>query len=82
MLIRILVLLTIAILVWRYREAEKELKVLRGVLRVCMHCKKIKDENQHWQQLEYYISEHSEADFSHSLCPDCARKHYPEVFGR
>ena len=82
LVIRIVVLLILATFVWRYRSAEKELKILRGVLPVCMHCKKIRSEDQRWQQLESYIAAHSEADFSHGLCPECAKQYYPEVFGK
>jgi PAS domain S-box-containing protein len=49
-----------------------ERKILRGLLPTCAQCKKIRDENDHWQVLEKYISEHSEARFSHGVCPECA----------
>ncbi len=78
--IRISVLMALAVFVLRFRAAEAELRVLRGILPVCMHCKKIRDEGQNWQQLESYISAHSEAVFSHGLCPSCAIKMYPKVF--
>ena len=47
---------------------------LEGILPICMYCKKIRDEHDNWQQMEEYISRHSEADFSHGLCPDCFKQ--------
>jgi len=55
-----------------------EVKVLGGLLPICMSCKKIRDDQGYWKQLEGYIRDHSEAEFSHGLCPECLRKHYPE----
>jgi hypothetical protein len=60
-------------------RALSEIKTLQGILPICMHCKRISDEKGRWEPVEVYIHEHSEAQFSHSLCPDCAREHYPEV---
>jgi len=81
--IRILVLGFIALLVSRTarqtRELSRELKLLQGILPICMFCKRIRDEQKEWQQLESYICAHSEADFSHGLCPECAQKHYGDV---
>lgn len=57
------------------------MKYLEGLLRICSSCKKICDEQGNWQQIETYIHERSEASFSHGLCPRCAEKLYPEVFG-
>jgi len=57
------------------RRKETEVKILRGLLPICMYCKKIRDDKQYWQQIEGYISEHSEAHFSHGICPDCYKKH-------
>ena len=50
---------------------EKEIKTLKGVIPICGYCKKIRDDKESWQQLESYISSHSEALFSHSICPAC-----------
>lgn len=58
----------------------EELKVLRGLLPICAKCKKIKDDEGYWEHLEVYIQEHSEAEFSHSLCPTCAKELYPKYF--
>ena len=57
--------------------ALANVKQLTGLLPICMHCKKIRDDKGYWKQIETYISEHSEAEFSHGLCPDCRKKYYP-----
>ncbi len=61
------------------KQALAEVKVLRGFLPICASCKKIKDDQGYWKQIEEYIALHSEAEFSHGICPDCARKLYPEL---
>jgi len=61
-------------------ESEKNLKRLSGLLPICASCKKIRNDAGSWEQIEDYISKHSEADFSHSFCPDCARRLYPDLF--
>jgi len=61
------------------RNALSEVKILRGFLPICASCKKIRDDKGYWNQIETYISTHSEAQFSHGLCPDCARKLYPDL---
>jgi phosphoserine phosphatase RsbU/P len=52
-------------------EALARVKQLQGLLPICAYCKKIRDDQNYWQQVESYISEHSEAQFSHSICPEC-----------
>ncbi len=59
-------------------KSMNEIQILRGFLPICSHCKKIKDDKGDWNQLELFIQNNSEAQFSHSLCPDCAQIHYPE----
>ena len=59
-------------------RALSEIKRLRGILPICAECKRIRDDAGYWHQVELYIREHSEAEFSHSICPDCMRKLYPE----
>lgn len=61
------------------QRAMAEVKVLSGLLPVCVSCKKIRDDNGYWNQIEAYVREHSEADFTHSICPDCAGRLYPDV---
>ena len=60
-------------------KALKEVKKLTGFLPICASCKKIRDDKGYWNQIEHYISDHSEAVFSHSICPECARKLYPDL---
>lgn len=61
------------------QEALAKVKTLSGFLPICASCKKIRDDDGYWQQVEEYLRDHSEAQFSHSICPDCARKLYPEI---
>jgi hypothetical protein len=56
------------------------IKQLHGLLPICMHCKKIRNEEGYWQQVEQYIGDHSEAVFSHGICNDCIEKYYPEIY--
>lgn len=65
-------------LIVELQEALANIKVLRGLLPICSHCKKIRDDKGYWKAVEVYIREHSEAEFSHGLCPDCVRELYPE----
>lgn len=67
-------------LISELREALAEVKTLSGLLPICSSCKKIRDDSGYWTQIELYIRDHSEADFTHSICPDCARKLYPDIF--
>lgn len=55
-------------------KAMEEIKVLKGIIPICCQCKQIRNDNGFWQQVEQYISEHSDALFSHSLCPACYKK--------
>jgi hypothetical protein len=59
-------------------RAEAQRKILGGLLPICAHCKRIRDDRGYWSQVESYVSQHSEAEFSHSLCPSCLREFYPE----
>jgi len=63
----------------KLQQALEEVKALSGLLPICSFCKKIRDDQGYWNQLESYISKHSEAKFSHSICDDCMKKHYPEL---
>jgi len=62
------------------QNALKEVKVLRGILPICSFCKKIRDDEGYWNQVEVYIKKHSDADFSHGICPACFKEHYPEEY--
>ena len=61
------------------KNALGEIKTLRGIVPICSHCKKIRDDKGYWNQIEEYISRHSEAVFSHGICQECAEKYYPEI---
>ncbi len=61
-------------------EAIAHVKLLQGVLPICMHCHKIRDDKEVWKRLDKYISEHTDVMLSHSLCPECYEKHYPEFY--
>jgi hypothetical protein len=63
-------------------KALARVKTLRGLLPICAHCKKIRDDKGYWQQVEVYIRDHSEAEFSHGICPECTRKLYPDLIRR
>ena len=63
-----------------FRKPSQQSRNYAGILPICASCKKIRDDKGYWKQLESYISEHSEAEFSHGLCPDCAKRLYPEYF--
>ena len=58
-----------------------QVRKLTGLLPMCAACKKIRDDTGYWQAVETYISEHSDAVFTHGICPDCMRKLYPEFVG-
>jgi K+-sensing histidine kinase KdpD len=62
------------------RTSLEEIKVLRGLLPVCAYCKQIRDEAGSWLRMETYIRRHSEAEFTHGVCPDCFRKHFPDIY--
>jgi len=80
-LLETLIILPFALLITHYtRKVFKRMKYLEGFLQVCSHCKKVRDEQGNWQQLETYIQNRSEAKFSHGLCPHCAHSLHPEVF--
>ena len=61
------------------KAQEEEVRTLRGLLPICMHCKKIRDDNDCWQPIELYVRARSKADFSHGICPDCLASNYPGV---
>ncbi len=68
-------------LIDRLQAALAEVKKLSGFLPICSHCKKIRDDQGYWKQIETYIQEHSEAEFSHGICPECLKEHYPGFKG-
>jgi len=63
----------------REEATQKEVKTLRGIIPICSSCKKIRDDQGAWNQVEVYVREHSEAEFSHGICPDCFHRLYPGI---
>jgi CheY-like chemotaxis protein len=60
------------------QKALEKVKLLSGYLPICVSCKKIRDDRGYWEAIEHYISQHSEAEFTHGICPNCLEKLYPE----
>jgi hypothetical protein len=69
-------------LIFELQEALSKVKTLSGLLPICASCKKIRDDSGYWNRIEAYIGEHADVQFSHGICPDCARKLYPELFDK
>ena len=67
-------------LIEQLQKAMAEIKTLRGIIPICASCKKIRDDKGYWHSVESYVRDHSEAEFSHGICPECARKLYPDLF--
>jgi HAMP domain-containing protein len=68
-------------LVRELQKALSKIKTLSGLLPICSWCKRIRDDKGYWKQVEVYVSEHSEADFTHGICPECLKKTSKEFFG-
>ncbi|MCD6585579.1 MAG: hypothetical protein J7K96_07450, partial [Desulfobacteraceae bacterium] len=66
-------------LISELQKALNEVKTLSGLIPICANCKKVRDDKGYWSQIESYIHKHSNADFSHSICPDCAKELYPDI---
>ena len=60
------------------QDALAEVKKLSGLLPICSHCKNVRDDKGYWNQIERYLRDHSNAQFSHGICPECAKKYYPD----
>lgn len=73
-------LIGIAALISRMVTLQKRINVLEGILPICAFCKKIRGPEEKWEAIEDYIAKRSEAHFTHTFCPTCARQHYPEAF--
>lgn len=65
-------------LISELREAAANIKTLKGMLPICASCKKVRDDNGYWNQIESYVRKHSDAEFSHGICPDCMQRLYPD----
>jgi hypothetical protein len=70
---------TLSSTVQELERALGEVKTLTGLLPICAHCKNVRDDQGYWRAVEHFIEEHSEAQFSHGICPDCLQKLYPEL---
>jgi PAS domain S-box-containing protein len=66
-------------LIIKLQKALQDIRTLSGLLPICAHCKRIRDDNGYWTQIEQYIQSHSQAEFTHGVCPDCSRTFFPEV---
>jgi PAS domain S-box-containing protein len=66
-------------LILELQKTLLEVKTLRGILPICSSCKKIRDDKGYWNQVEVYVRDHTEATFSHSICPECAKRLYPDL---
>ena len=81
--IRILVLSSFAIIIHRIAmqtsTLSRQVSLLEGLLPICSHCKKIRDQKDQWQEMEKYITDRSGATFTHSICPECMREYYGDV---
>jgi len=62
------------------QEAMGQVKILKGMLPICANCKKVRDDKGYWNQIESYVQQHTDASFTHGLCPDCAKQLYPELY--
>jgi len=67
-------------LIHELQEALAKVKKLSGFLPICASCKKIRNDQGYWMQIEAYIRDHSEAEFSHGICPECMKKLYPDYY--
>jgi hypothetical protein len=67
-------------LILNLQKALAEVKTLSGMLPICAWCKKIRNDEGYWQKIEAYLKSHSNLDFTHSICNDCAKKEYPELY--
>ncbi|MDP8202579.1 MAG: response regulator [Candidatus Tenebribacter burtonii] len=67
-------------LIKKLQKTLDEIKTLEGLIPICSHCKKIRDDSGYWSNVEQYISKHSNIDFSHGICPDCLEKYYPKQY--
>ncbi len=67
-------------LIHELQDALDKVKTLSGLIPICCYCNRIRDDKGYWNEIADYISKHSEAEFSHGFCPECAKKHYPKYY--
>ncbi len=73
-------IITVLVVVFSFvtiNSYQRRIKLLNGLIPICSNCKKIRDDKGYWSQVEHYIMEHSDAEFTHGICPDCLSKYYP-----
>jgi hypothetical protein len=75
----IAILTGVALICDRIVRQEQQIRVLEGLLPICSFCKRIRDEAGEWKQVESYVAARSQARFSHTFCPECGRRHYPDL---
>ena len=75
-------MLEVRLLYVELQNALEQVKLLSGLLPICMWCKKIRDDQGYWNAIEHYLGQHSEAEFSHGICPDCKRKYSGEMLDK
>jgi len=63
-------------------DALEKVRTLRGLLPICSSCKKIRDDKGYWSEVEVYVRDHSDARFSHGICPDCVKELYPDMYDK
>ena len=67
-------------LILDHMDALSQIKTLSGMLPICASCKRIRDDKGYWNQMEAYVEQHSDAEFSHGICPECSKKIYPKYY--
>jgi len=75
-------MLEVRLLYAELQKALENVELLSGLLPICMWCKKIRDDQGYWNAIEHYLGQHSEAEFSHGICPDCKRKYSGEMLDK
>jgi hypothetical protein len=63
----------------RIQSARNEIRTLEGLIPICSYCKNIRDDEGYWQKVDEFIHHHTQARFSHGICPECAKQHFPEL---
>ncbi len=66
----------------RLSKALEDVKILSGLLPICANCKKVRDDDGYWSEVEVYVKDHSDVQFSHGICPDCAEQLYPDIYDK
>lgn len=78
-LLAVIAIWGIALVSLMRKQMAREVKALRGLLSICSYCKRVRDSNGNWTTLEHYVTKHSEAHFSHGICPECFPKYFPDT---